>query len=68
MSLSGSRSEPPPPERPSYWLHGLLLFLTLVTTTVVGAEHWLSFEANFSAAPAAVHVDVVARSTACGTP
>jgi membrane-associated protease RseP (regulator of RpoE activity) len=38
---------PPQPKPPRYWLHGLLFFLTLLTTTVVGGEHWLSFETNF---------------------
>lgn len=29
------------------WLHVLLLVLTLVTTTLAGAEHWLSFRQDF---------------------
>jgi len=38
---------PPPPVRERYWLHALLLGLTLVTTTWAGAGHWLSFQADF---------------------
>jgi membrane-associated protease RseP (regulator of RpoE activity) len=32
--------------RPKYWLHGLLLALTLVTTTVTGAGMMLDFQRN----------------------
>lgn len=35
----------PRPER--RWVHALLLFLTLVTTTAAGAMHWLAFQADF---------------------
>jgi len=38
---------PPPPIRERYWLHALLLALTLLTTTAAGAGHWLSFQADF---------------------
>lgn len=38
---------PPPPPRERYWVHVLLLALTLLTTTATGAMHWLSFEADF---------------------
>ena len=37
----------PPPVHERYWLHALLLALTLVTTTATGAMHWLSFQADF---------------------
>jgi len=40
---------PPPPRHRRLWLHVLLLALTLVTTTVVGGDHWLSFESDFGA-------------------
>jgi membrane-associated protease RseP (regulator of RpoE activity) len=38
---------PPPRARERYWLHALLLGLTLVTVTWTGAMHWLSFQADF---------------------
>jgi membrane-associated protease RseP (regulator of RpoE activity) len=38
---------PPPRVRERYWLHALLLALTLVTTTWAGAYHWLSFQMDF---------------------
>ena len=38
---------PPPAPRERYWLHILLFLLTFVTTTFVGASHWLSFMAEF---------------------
>jgi len=38
---------PPPPVRERYWLHALLLGLTLVTTTWTGAMQWLSFQMDF---------------------
>ena len=41
------RSLQPPRDR--YWLHLLLLLLTLVTTTFVGASHWLAFKSDFGA-------------------
>ncbi len=44
-----------PPRRRKFqsrlWLHVLLLLLTLVTTTVVGALHYLSFISEFSPNP-----------------
>ena len=44
-----------PPRRRKFqsrlWLHGLLLLLTLVTTTAVGALHYLSFVSEFSPNP-----------------
>ena len=39
------RSLQPPRDR--YWLHLLLLLLTLATTTLVGASHWFGFESDF---------------------
>jgi len=38
---------PPPPVRERYWLHALLLVLTLLTTTWTGAMHWVSFQMDF---------------------
>ena len=35
--------------RPRYWLHGLLLLLTLATTTIVGARMQYNFERNLPA-------------------
>jgi membrane-associated protease RseP (regulator of RpoE activity) len=40
--LTGVRAQP----RHRYWLHGLLLLLTLLTTTVVGAGMWHAFYAG----------------------
>jgi membrane-associated protease RseP (regulator of RpoE activity) len=39
--------EPPEPKPQRLRWHVLLLLATLVTTTVVGAEHWLAFQADF---------------------
>ena len=58
-------AEPPPPERfylpptpvarprrpDRLWRHVLLLLLTIVTTTMVGASHYASFFLNFSQGP-----------------
>lgn len=38
---------PPPPRRDRVWLHLVLLALTIVTTTFVGALHYLSFVIGF---------------------
>ena len=38
-----------PPPRPRYWVHVLLLFLTLFTTTVVGAHMQWNFQHGHSA-------------------
>ncbi|MGE0041749.1 MAG: site-2 protease family protein [Vicinamibacterales bacterium] len=38
----------PPRQRERRWLHALLLALTLVTTTFVGALHYASFAADFT--------------------
>jgi membrane-associated protease RseP (regulator of RpoE activity) len=38
-----------PRPRERYWLHLLLLVLTLLTTTFVGASHWLAFKSDFGA-------------------
>jgi membrane-associated protease RseP (regulator of RpoE activity) len=32
-----------------YWMHALLFALTLATTTLVGASHYLAFQSNFGA-------------------
>jgi membrane-associated protease RseP (regulator of RpoE activity) len=45
-----------PPSRPRkfqsrWWLHGLLLVLTIVSTTIAGAEHYASFVSQFGAQP-----------------
>jgi membrane-associated protease RseP (regulator of RpoE activity) len=40
---------PPVPRRDRVWLHALLLLLTVVTTTFVGALHYFSFVTGFSA-------------------
>ena len=39
-----------PPSRDRVWLHGLLLFLTVVSTTAVGALHYYSFQLGFTPA------------------
>jgi membrane-associated protease RseP (regulator of RpoE activity) len=53
-----------PPGRPDprdrYWLHILLLVLTVVTTTVVGASHWLAFMSNFGSRRVAAGIGVLA--------
>jgi membrane-associated protease RseP (regulator of RpoE activity) len=43
-----------PRVRDRNWLHALLFFITILTTTLVGIDHWLSFETDFgsSALPA----------------
>jgi membrane-associated protease RseP (regulator of RpoE activity) len=50
----------PPAPRDRYWLHILLLFLTIVTTTVVGASHWLAFMSNFGSRRVVAGVGVLA--------
>jgi membrane-associated protease RseP (regulator of RpoE activity) len=39
---------PPPRRRDRVWVHVLLLVLTVVTTTLVGASHFFSFSHGFS--------------------
>jgi membrane-associated protease RseP (regulator of RpoE activity) len=39
---------PPAPTRDRVWLHVLLLLLTIVTTTLVGAMHYFSFSTGFT--------------------
>ena len=39
--------EPPPKFQDRRWLNALLLLLTLLATTFVGGEHYLSFQTNF---------------------
>jgi membrane-associated protease RseP (regulator of RpoE activity) len=41
------------------WLHGLLLVLTLVSTTFAGAAHYASFVSEFSAQPVTLHWGLV---------
>jgi membrane-associated protease RseP (regulator of RpoE activity) len=41
------RRLPPPPRRDRVWRHVVLLLLTIVSTTLVGACHYLSFEQGF---------------------
>jgi membrane-associated protease RseP (regulator of RpoE activity) len=52
-----------PPRRRKFqsrlWLHVLLLLLTLVTTTAVGALHYLSFISEFSPTPAPFRWDLL---------
>ena len=43
-----------PPSRPRkfrnrWWLHALLLFLTILSTTIAGADHYVSFRSQFGA-------------------
>ena len=38
----------PPPRRDRVWLHYVLFFLTLVTTTLTGAENFLGFTLDFT--------------------
>jgi membrane-associated protease RseP (regulator of RpoE activity) len=38
---------PAPKFQDRVWLHVLLLFLTIVTTTLAGMDHWLSFTQEF---------------------
>ena len=40
---------PPPRRRDRVWVHVLLLVLTVVTTTLVGASHFFGFSAGFNA-------------------
>jgi membrane-associated protease RseP (regulator of RpoE activity) len=40
---------PPPPRRDRVWVHILLLILTIVTTTLVGASHFFGFSQGFNA-------------------
>lgn len=47
----GVPPEPAPPPRDRIWLHVLLLALTLITTTLMGACHYLSFEQGFEPSP-----------------
>jgi membrane-associated protease RseP (regulator of RpoE activity) len=42
---------PAPPPRDRVWLHVVLLVLTVVSTTLVGACHYLSFEQGFEPVP-----------------
>jgi hypothetical protein len=42
---------PPPPARDRIWLHLLLLLLTIASTTLVGACHYLSFDQGFEPSP-----------------
>jgi len=35
------------PPRERYWLHVVLLAATILTTTIVGGEHWLAFKSDF---------------------
>ena len=38
----------PPPRRDRVWLHALLLLLTVVTTTLVGAQNYAGFSIDFN--------------------
>jgi membrane-associated protease RseP (regulator of RpoE activity) len=46
-------AQPPEKPRENYWRHWVLLAATLLTTTLVGVEHWLAFQANFQQPTAA---------------
>ena len=47
----GVPPEPAPPPRDRIWLHVLLLLMTVASTTLVGACHYLSFEQGFEPSP-----------------
>ena len=53
---------PPAPRVPRdrYWLHILLFLLTFVTTTFVGASHWLAFMSNFGNRQVAAGLGILA--------
>jgi membrane-associated protease RseP (regulator of RpoE activity) len=63
IPLPAERDLPPLPERfvpPAYprdrvWLHAGLFLATLVTATLVGADHWASFISDFSRQPVTVN-------------
>jgi membrane-associated protease RseP (regulator of RpoE activity) len=42
-----------------YWVHGLWLLATVVTTTLVGALHWLSFQMGFAGARVPMDLSVL---------
>jgi membrane-associated protease RseP (regulator of RpoE activity) len=42
---------PPPPPRDRWWVHVLLLLLTIASTTFVGGCHYLSFDQAFDTVP-----------------
>jgi membrane-associated protease RseP (regulator of RpoE activity) len=46
--------------RERYWLHLLLLLLTVLTTTVVGASHWLAFKEEFGVRQITAGIGVLA--------
>jgi membrane-associated protease RseP (regulator of RpoE activity) len=46
--------QPAPKFRDRVWLHIVLLLLTFITTTLVGAEHYAAFQSDFSAPVAPV--------------
>jgi membrane-associated protease RseP (regulator of RpoE activity) len=49
--VGGLVDELPPPPRDRVWVHIVLLLLTVATTTLVGACHYLSFDQGFEPVP-----------------
>jgi len=52
---------PPAPRRfqHRYWVHAVWLLATILTTTLVGALHWLSFQMGFSGEPSPLSTSVL---------
>jgi hypothetical protein len=69
IPLRAERDVPPLPEafvprrypRDRVWLHVGLFLATLVTATLVGAEHWASFVSDFGRRPVVANWSLLAR-------